>query len=472
MRADTNLIIGLQDWSRDSTRLIPRKTRAASTMDGAVPSELGLYIDDRGYYHTSGTVGVGWLKDHSGRIIVDPISGKRQALMIRPRFNLNPWEMLIKVMNDPEYELYTDDRDSLFFEIYTNEPLVPVPCDSRGGELLAAISFVKECEKICKKRLRREMSFEEANFNGRVVGNLQVSKHIKTNIAQAREDRIFCRYPIFSIDTLENRIMKAALKKAKTVFRENNIQIMDIGRMYSYCENALKGVRSIPITRNDFNRVNITGFNSYYKNVIELAKTVLLKNGINDLSASTGETIKYIIPYSINMETLFEFYVRASLKESIKALQETDIALDEYRAPKKNPLVTLKNSDSKTYLMQHYVPDIALIDTSGDEPKYVAVFDVKYQNSLTGVYANTRRHNSHQLIFYTLLLNVNKCGFIFPNKDNDPNADTWAVYELNIHDGNAMDNSERFYSQWTMESANASTPEFATQLLQYVQGLM
>lgn len=75
--------------------------------------------------------------------------------------------------------------------------------------------------------------------------------------------------------------------------------------MYTYCENALKGVRSVSISRNDFNRVTVTGFNSYYRNVIELAKTVLLKNGINDLSISTGETIKYVIPYSINMELVF-----------------------------------------------------------------------------------------------------------------------------------------------------------------------
>lgn len=371
--------------------------------------------------------------------------------------------------NDPSSQFDTLYATLLLIDC---DQLVPVPCDSRGGELLASISFVKECEQICKKRLRREMSFNEANFNGRVVGNLQVSKHIKSNVAQAREDRIFCRYPVFSIDTLENRILKAALKKAQSVFRENNIQIVDIGRMYSYCENALKEVRTVPITKSDFNRVNLTGFNSYYKNVIELAKTVLLKNGINALSDSTGETIKYVIPYSINMETLFEFYVRASLKESIKALPETGIVLDEYRAPKKNPLTTLKNSDSKAYLMQHYVPDIALIDTSGEEAKYVAVFDVKYQSSLTGVYANTRRHNSHQLIFYTLLLNVDKCGFIFPNKENDQNTENWAIYELNIHVGSAMDQSDRFYSQWTMESANAGTPEFATQLLRYVQGLM
>ena len=74
---------------------------------------------------------------------------------------MNPWEMLIKVMNDPEYELYTSGTNGDFFEIYTGEDLIPVPNTESGGELLAAISFVKECEKICKKHLRQAMDFRK-----------------------------------------------------------------------------------------------------------------------------------------------------------------------------------------------------------------------------------------------------------------------------------------------------------------------
>lgn len=471
MRNDVNLITGLKDWSRDTSRIIPRNVKAANNMDGVSSSEMGLYIDDRGYYHTSGTVGVGWLRDYQNKIIIDSRTHLKQALMIRPRYELNPWDMLIKVMNDPEYELYTNGDNSRFFEIYTNEPLIPVPSQGRGGELLAALSFVKECERICKKRLRQEMSFEESNFNGRVVGNLQVSKHIKANVSQAREDRIYCRYPIFSVDTLENRIMKAALQKSHRIFRDNGIRIKDIGRLYSYCENSLKAVKLTTITKADFNRVNLTGFNSYYKSVIELAKTVLIKNGVNDLSVEVGENVKYVIPYSIKMESLFEFYVRSMLKESIKNTPGISLKLDEYRAPQKNPLITLKETDGRAYLMQHYVPDIAIMDTSSQEPRYLAVFDVKYQNSMNGVYANTRRHNSHQLIFYTLLLNVSKCGFIFPCREGVDQSDRLHIYELNIHDGNAMDESERYYSQWTVELQTSDNNGFADRMLRYVQGI-
>lgn len=474
MRPKVELISGLKDWSRDYDKIIPKGTIAAKTMNGAIASEMGLYIDDKGYYHTSGFVGIGWIRDYQGKIIKNPLNYKKVAIKIVPRFEMNPWKMLILVLNDPEYELYTSGTNGKLFELYTDQDLVPAPSTDSGGELLAAISFVKECEKICKKHLRQEMAFKEENFNGKVVGNIQVSKHIKQNVTQAREDRIYCRYPIFTVDTLENRIMKSALIKSKKIFQQNGITIKEIGKIYSYCENALKSVRTVTISRSDFNRTSCTGFNSYYKSVLELAKTVLNGNGVNDLYEDENENIKYVIPYTINMESLFEFYVRASIKEYLRKNSDTNIELDEYRMPQKNPLLTLKDFDKHAYLMNHYVPDIALIDKTEEDEKYIAVFDVKYQNSINTVYSETRRHNSHQLLFYTLLLNVTRCGFIFPKSsetDKTENAiENIELYELNIQQGDAMDKSDREYSQWTAEISQDNNDGLAKRIMTYVNG--
>lgn len=471
MKSKVKLISGLKDWNRDYEKLIPKGASVAKSMHGVIPDEMGLYIDEKRYYHTSGYVGVGWLKDYQGKTMVDPVSGEKLALMIIPRFSLNPWEMLIKVMNDPEYELYASGSNGDFFEIHTSEELVPVPNTETGGELLAAISFVKECEKICKKHLRQTMDFKEENFNGKIVGNIQMAKHIKQNVNQAREDRIFCKYPIFTVDTLENRIMKAALIKAKKVFRNNGIAVKEIGRIYSYCENSLKAVRTVSISKSDFNRVNTTGFNSCYKRVMGLAKTVLLNTGVNDLIGKETDEIRYVIPYTINMESLFEFYVRAVLKEYLRKDSDSHIVLDEYRMSQKNPLLTLKDSDQQAYLMNHYVPDIALIDQSDSESKYIAVFDVKYQNSLNTVYSETRRHNSHQLLFYTLLLNVKRCGFIFPKQRKDEKLDDLEMYELNIQSGDARDTSDREYTQWSAEFTSTSNNRLAERIVHYVKGI-
>lgn len=464
-----NMISGLRDWSPDYDKLIPKGTAAAKSMIGVVAKEMGLYIDEKGHYHTSGYVGVGWLKDYQGKIVVSSKNGMKTAIKIEPRFSMDPWEMLVKVLNDPEYELYTSGMEDSFFEIYTGEELIPVPNTESGGELLAALSFVKECEGICKNHLRQAMAFKEENFNGKVVGNIQVSKHIKKNISQAREDRIFCRYPVFTVDTLENRILKSALAKARNIFRNNGIRAREIGNMYKYCENALKVVHSTGVTKSDFSKINTSGFNSHYKPVMELAKVILFGKGVNDLVGKEMEDAKYIIPYTINMESLFEFYIRALIKDYLKRDPDSDIRLDDYRMSQKNPLQTLKEADKKAYLMNKYVPDIALLKGDGKKERYIAVFDVKYQNSRNSVYAESRRHNSHQLLFYTLLLNVRKCGFIFPMQNTDDESGHIDLYALNIQTGDAMDSSEREYTQWTSGNNSGSDNRLVERIMEYVK---
>ena len=468
MKAD--LICGLTDWSRDCKRKIPRGTAAAKNMNGVSPDEMGLYLDSRGNYHTSGTVGAGWLKDYAGNPVVDPKSGNRKAVLITPRFWLSPWDMLVKVMNDPEYELYTSGGDGEFFQVRTGEELIPVNAAENGGEILAAVSCIKECEMVCRKFIRRRMAFEEANLNGRIVGNIKVSEHIRRNLAQGREDRVYCRYPVFTADTTGNRIMKAALRKSKRILKEKGIAMQEISRISRYCENVLKDVRTVPVAGSDFAKVNLTGFDSCYKKVMALAKTVLSGAGTGDLYHDEAEGVRYVVPYTINMERLFEFYVRSSIKEYLKKTPGTEIFLDPYRTPRNNPLFTLKDQDPQAYLMKNYIPDIALKERKDGEERYVAVFDVKYQNSISDVYAETRRHNTHQLLFYTLMLNVRKCGFIFPKRRTEGEGkDAVKLYGLNIQPGDALDGSAREYSQWTAAPGADAGTAFAESILNYVQ---
>ena len=251
----------------------------------------------------------------------------------------------------------------------------------------------------------------------------------------------------------------------------SGLPLKSIGRIYSFCENSLKEVRTVKIGRSDFGKANVTGFNSVYKKVIDLAKTVILGNGSNDLFGTETEEVRFIIPYTINMESLFEFYVRATIREYLKTRLESQVILDEYRIPKKNPLFTLKDPEHHAYLMNNYVPDIALIEDSGNAKRYIAVFDVKYQNSTSKVYRDTQRHNSHQLLFYMLLLNVRRCGFIFPSDKIDSALPGLNMYELNIQSGDAMDESVREYTQWMVDMNQDHHDRLAERIMAYVKGI-
>lgn len=143
----------------------------------------------------------------------------------------------------------------------------------------------------------------------------------------------------------------------------------------------------------------------------------------------------------MKMEMLFEFYVRSKIKKYIKSKSWDDfLRLSKYEP--KGKLTVADNKES--YLMPTYIPDLAFqwYDCMDEKWKYIAVFDVKYQFS-DSFKLNTRRHNTHQLLFYMLMLNVRKCGFIFPVIANCKSVYT----SLNIQNSN-MSKFPREYAQY------------------------
>ena len=445
-------VVEAQDWSKIEDT-IPKDANVAMSFDKRDISSLGIYRDE-GSCYTSSYVGIRKLrkKDDSVVIIEEGSQKKELAVCIKPRFGMNQWDMLLSVMQDPEYDKYIEGYENKFFEIFYEEGTIRTSVETNGGELILIISFLKACQSICRKQLKSQMQFEEANFNGNVRGAIRIDKHIKENVIKGREDRVYCRYPDFSVDTLENRILKRALLIAEKMLNEKKVPLVELKGIVRFCKNSLKTVTNKTITKADFGRVNTTGFNSYYKKPIELAKLIILHCGMNISSSDVDNTEKDIIPYLIKIETLFEYYVRAKFKEYFKIKGIADLKIDDYRRPRDPGALTTYDdifAYQRPYLMNEYIPDILLkkLNANGEWIN-IAVFDVKYQHSMRSVLSGTRRHNSHQLLFYMLLLSVNKCGFIFPNEPD--NVNTHLLCDLKLQEGN-VPVTNRYYSQWEID---------------------
>ncbi len=447
-------VIEAQDWSLiEESNLIPKDSNIAASFDKRDISGLGIYRDE-GQCYSSSYVGIRKLRTKERDfVIVDDESQKKElAVCIKPRFGMNQWDMLLTVMQDPEYGKYTEGHENKFFEIFYEEGTIRTSVETNGGELILILSFLKACQSICRKQLKAQMQFAESNFNGNVRGSIRIDKHIKENIIIGREDRIYCRYPDFSIDTLENRILKKSLLMSEKMLNEKKVPLPELRGIIQFCKNSLRNVSTVKITKSDFGKVNVSGFNSYYKKSIELAKLITLHCGMNISSEDINTTEEDVIPYLIKIETLFEYYVRAKFKEYFKTKNISNLKLDDYRRPRDSGALTTYSDTfvyQRPYLMNEYIPDILLKkqDDSGNWYN-IAVFDVKYQHSMKAVMSSTRRHNSHQLLFYMLLSSVDKCGFIFPNEPE--NVNTHLTCELNLNDGNVV-KSERQYSQWEID---------------------
>lgn len=127
--------------------------------------------------------------------------------------------------------------------------------------------------------------------------------------------------------------------------------------MLVYCKRRLGRIAEREIKRSDFSAVNVKGFNSQYAPAIKLAKLLIDREGLN--IGLNGSNLGYVAPYAVRMESVFEFYVRSQIKSFIKDRRIDDIRLDSFRPYNSNN--ALMTTENHCYLMQSYVPDIALM---------------------------------------------------------------------------------------------------------------
>lgn len=357
---------------------------------------------------TSGMVGVGRIYDRNGTPIQD--DGKEHILIVTSNYSLDPWQMLETVMLDDEYDLYlaelAADKKTLF-NINYDQPLIRLPQgDNAGAELLFALSYINSCHSLCKKGLKKALLYHEENFTAKVRGKVDVSRNIKHNSAKGRSDKFYCRYVDFTEDTIENRIIKSALLRCKAVLKEKFPGETSIDSKISFCMNSLRHVKTVTIKNTDFNSSSVGGLYSYYRPVMQQARAILTMNIEGYLGHEEEIPKKYVytIPYSINMETLFEYYSRTQLK---RALEGSEFRIERYsrRYFLQRDIESSDNAEKGIHLMPFCIPDIIIYQN--DKP--VAVIDAKYK--MTG---RPDRYDSHQLLAYVLLTGAERCGFILP----------------------------------------------------------
>lgn len=255
------------------------------------------------------------------------------------------------------------------------------------------------------------MIYKEENYTAKLRGKIDVAKNIKHNTVRGRCDKFYCKYVDFTEDTIENRILKAALLKCKPLIKSRFPESTVIQNKISFCANAFKHVKVVDVINSDYNQVAVSGLYSYYKPVIQQARAMLDKAFHNYAESPTADTRRntYTIPFVINMETLFEYYARTKLKELVKSESYT---LEKYS--KRFYLQSGVSSNDETekgiHLMPYCIPDIVVCDANGTP---VIVIDAKYKPD-----NRPDRSDSHQLLAYVLLAGVSKCGFVLPGKQS------------------------------------------------------
>ena len=402
----TNRIIPreLTDWSE-----LNRQDLFFQGIDSSNDKNFGIHLYN-GKLWTSGYVGIGRLYNSSNRPLTT--DGKEHIVIIKSQHRLDPWKMLEKVMTDDEYDDYIKElkkENKYLFKVFYDQPVIKLDQeDNCDADILYALSFINQAYFLCKKGIKNRMVRHEENFACKVRGRIDVKSNIRKNTCHGRNDRFYCKYIDFTTDTIENRIIKTTLIKCKRIIKEKFELNSEIMSRLLFCMNCLKSVKSVSIRERDFNNANTSGLYIYYKPLMKQAKAILrqqLKTYIADNGNPISKSV-FTIPYMINMEAVFEFYVRRVLREYLDK--------DKYYLEKYSKRIYLQegvtdSSEHQTgiHLMPYCIPDVVVRDVNTNEP--IIVLDAKYKKDTRPV-----REDSHQLLSYVLLTGASRCGFIMP----------------------------------------------------------
>ena len=157
--------------------------------------------------------------------------------------------------------------------------------------------FIEEVEKIVKKGLIYKYVDKNENLNV-FKGKLDINSHIKYNFSH--KERFFMKFDEFSVNSLENIIIKLTIQKLKkiSINPKNKESLNKIGYYFeniSILESSIENLKYLT-----FDRMNV-----YYRNAIQWAKIFLNNQSSSIFSTNNGEMPSILFP----METIFENYI-------------------------------------------------------------------------------------------------------------------------------------------------------------------
>ncbi len=175
------------------------------------------------------------------------------------------------------------------------------------------IHFLSLLDSIIRKGLKHNYVFTEENLQSKLKGKLIFSQHFKSNVLNKRLDKNFCRYQDYSIDCIENRILKKALIFTEKYSHQYKIKLSsEQTQTIQQAKNVLAEV-SDNCTPTEIERFRINPLFKEYTRAITVAKNILRRFGY-DIQATEKNSNK-VPPFWIDMSLLFETYVLGLLKE-------------------------------------------------------------------------------------------------------------------------------------------------------------
>lgn len=206
-------------------------------------------------------------------------------------------------------------------------------------------------------------------------GRILFDEHLRRRLGIAPPIEV--RHDVFTSDITENRLLLAALAVMGRLPHRSAV----VRRALLRGERPFGGVKRVQFSPAFVPDVQITRLNRHYESALKLA-SLLLRSASLDVGMGNARGVAFLI----NMNLVFERFVRVALRE---ALDATPASFPE-RAPERHlddrGVVPIK-------------PDLCLLD----EDRFLWVGDAKYKRLLAGGYQNP---DLYQLLAYAVALGL------------------------------------------------------------------
>lgn len=249
-------------------------------------------------YEVSYYIGIDWLVEGDS------------AIMVLPKIeNLDYLSMFLYCLECPDASPAIGSIYRIFFE------KKPLSIESSPFEITPFIimHFLHVVRRLVKKGLKKDYIRVEENLKSKIKGKLLFNQNLKMNTFKGRLDKNYCNYQEYSVDCLENRLLKSALLIVKSYVQKHYSDKPDLIQMVNYSLSAFRNV-SNNIDRHQLKQVRVNPLYKDYAEALRIAK-MILRNWGYSLKDSSYESNDKHPPFYIDMALLFECYVLSLLRK-------------------------------------------------------------------------------------------------------------------------------------------------------------
>ncbi|MFA7081242.1 MAG: hypothetical protein WC135_01400 [Bacteroidales bacterium] len=264
---------------------------------------LSCYNDKDMTFQTNYYIGLDWIVENE------------LAIMVKPKIEgLDYLRMFIECFDCENKEAKKKLKD--IYHIDFNREPINVENDTLELTPLLVVHFVKLMESLAKRNLKKDYIQIEENLNSTIKGKILFSQNLKQNAFKGRDDRYDCRHQDYSVDCIENRILKKTLTYVRKYLNNKasvSCKAIDLNNICNSCLALFEHV-SDDLSIQQIKQFKVNPLFKDYADILKVAKLILrrLSYSIDNAAKETDRTLP---PFWIDMPLLFEVYVLTILQK-------------------------------------------------------------------------------------------------------------------------------------------------------------